>query len=196
MQVNNPKVLDLGCGSGILSYYLYHRFESINYTGVELKEKDHDNLFYNYDNGVFIGDLQNDEDKLYKFYCKVAKDDIEVDKPLSREEFKKEIEAKIYFGKNITDFLSDKKNCCNSFHLIVLSKVLHYCNVGCPKEVVKRCYNLLMNGGYIAITLTKKCSKTKRIEYNFNDLMDWTKDFSEIYSKDSSDIIYYLGRKD
>ncbi len=202
IKIQNVKILDLGCGPGNLLYHLYHQYKSLQYTGVEEKKIDEleksISLFYDYDSKIDKVDLIDNQNKipLYKYYSEVARVIIGINEPLSEKEFRIEIRNKINDGICISDFLRKKDNLYSSYHLIVLSKVLHYRNVGPPKEVVNKCFNLLICKGYIAITLKKNGFGSDRIEYSFQDLMDWTKDFTEIEAEDSKDIIYYLGKKE
>lgn len=202
IKIQNAKILDLGCGPGNLLYHLYHQYKSLQYTGVEEKKIDEleksISLFNDYDNKIDKADLIDNQNKipLYKYYSEVARVIIGINEPLSEEEFRIKIRNKINDGICISDFLRKKDNLYSNYHLIVLSKVLHYRNVGPPKEVVNKCFNLLICKGYIAITLKKNGFGSDRIEYSFQDLMDWTKDFTEIEAEDSKDIIYYLGKKE
>lgn len=202
IKIQNVKILDLGCGPGNLLYHLYHQYKSLQYTGVEEKKIDEleksISLFHDYDSKIDKVDLIDNQNKipLYKYYSEVARVIIGINKPLSEKEFRIEIRNKINYGICISDFLRKKDNRYSSYHLIILSKVLHYRNVGPPKEVVNKCFNLLICKGYIVITLKKNGFGSDRIEYSFQDLMDWTKDFTEIKAEDSKDIIYYLGKKE
>jgi len=200
----NTKILDLGCGPGNFLFHLYHQPNPPNYqyTGVEKKTinelESSIGLFYDYHSKIDVHGLIDNQNKipLYEYYSEVVKAIIAINEPLSKEKFKIEIENNIQYGRDIVDFLWDNSIQSNSYHLIVLSKVFHYGLSKSPKEVINKCFNLIIKNGYIAITLKKDCSSTKRIEYNINELMAWTKNFTEIDSKVSSDITYYLGRKE
>lgn len=203
LKTQNVKILDLGCGPGNLLYYLYHQNKSLQYTGVE--EKGIDKLeegwtsFPTYDGRIDLDDLLGDQTKipLYKYYFEIAKVIIGINNPLSEEEFRIEIRNKINDGISISDFLSKKDNGYSRYHLIVLSKVLHFRNIGPPEEVIDECYNLLLSKGYIAITLKKNgFGSDNRIEYSFGDLLEWTRGFTQIEANDTEDIIYYLGKKE
>jgi len=153
---DNLIALDIGSGTGILAYQLFHTNKFRSICGVELipkeglvnEESKSHTLFYQASEGHeslkrYVEFDNYHKIDLYNFYCEYVKAELK-NKPLIKEEFENVFQ--FTFDTEFRDYSNDEL-----FDLIILSRVLHYNSKKEQIKIIKYAIDKLNNGGVIFI---------------------------------------------
>ncbi|HMG14357.1 MAG TPA: class I SAM-dependent methyltransferase [Saprospiraceae bacterium] len=151
------KVLEIGFGSGIHLYRLFHKYGIEKFLGIE-KEEGLNSNFYQHSpitSKKLYHEFQNPEyDSFYKVYKKYLLDELDLSTKslLTELDFIDTFESKF---KLKTDFL--KYNLIDEkYDFIIASKVLHYIDIESQRKFIEKCISLLSDKAFLFLSFYTK----------------------------------------
>lgn len=197
------RALDIGFGTGILSYQLIHCHNFKNVFGLDkmakldiVDDKNQSSFFQATIGNKFLKRKEVEEEfddnrgiDYYWFYKVYVEKELN-QKPFSEDEFEIFLNSNVCFGKQIKDYSWAK-----TYDLIILSRVLHYMESSEQKDAIKRALDNLNDNGVLFIVNrpdVKKGNLLDGIIKEFN-LQNIKIDFFEVSPEEKYD--FYVLKK-